>query len=106
LGVQPLAAGAAVVGVHPQPGRLRRVEGRVPTMRGPVDVALRQQPGVACELECALPANVHGELSLPWSGGTVRLWLDGAPVAAPCVDGRLVFGRVGPGRHHALARAG
>ena len=105
LGVQPSVAGAAMVGVHPQPGRLRWAEGRVPTMRGPVDVALRQKPGVVCELECTLPANVHGELSLPWSGGAVQVWLDGEPRAAACVDGRITIGRVGPGRHHALARA-
>jgi hypothetical protein len=49
---------------------------------------------------------VHGDLSLPWSGGAVRVWLDGVPVAAACVNGRIALGRVEPGRHHALARAG
>lgn len=105
LGVQPLAAGAAVVGVHPQPGRLRRAEGRVPSMRGAVDVALRQQPD-SCELECTLPANMHGELSLPWRSGAAQVWLDGVRIDAVCRDGRIALGRVAPGRHHALVRAG
>lgn len=103
LGVQPAAPGCAVVAVHPQPGRLARAEGRVPTMRGPVDVAVRRQ-AARCEIELSLPANVRAELSAPWQAdGPVRAWLDGTALpGAVCVSGRVAAGRVAPGRHHLL----
>lgn len=105
LGVQTAAPGAAVIAVHPQPGRLRRVEGRVPSMRGAVDVALRQEAGVSCEMELELPCGCAGEVSLPWSGGAAQAWLDGVPVAVAASEGRIAFGRLGSGRHHLLVRA-
>lgn len=104
LGVRTAAPGGALLQVHPQPGRLRRVEGRVPTMRGAVDLALRDEPGRACELELELPCNAAAEVSLPWDGGPAEAWIDGAPAPAAPAGGRLPLGRLASGRHHLLAR--
>lgn len=104
LGVQTAAPGGAALAVHPQPGRLRRIEGRVPSMRGAVDVALVQEPGVSCELELELPCGSVAEISLPWSGGAVQAWRDGEPVGLPPINGRIAVGRLASGRHHVLVR--
>jgi alpha-L-rhamnosidase len=105
LGVQTAAPGGAILAVHPQPGRLRRVEGRVPSMRGSVDVALRQEPGVSCEMELELPCGSVGEVSVPWNGEAAVAWLDGVQVTATVNRGRIACGRLGSGRHHVLVRA-
>lgn len=99
LGVQPAAAGCAQLAVHPQPGRLRTVAGRVPTMRGTVAVTLSHEPGVRCEATLELPANATAVWSVPWTG-SARVWLDGVPLPKPrAVAGRLHLGEVGSGRH-------
>lgn len=105
LGVRTAAPGGALLTIAPQPGRLRNAEGRVPTMRGAVDVALRQASGVSCELELSLPCNTAAEVSLPWTGGAAQAWLDGTPAAAAVADGRIAIGRLASGRHHVLVRA-
>ncbi|MBN8525635.1 MAG: alpha-L-rhamnosidase, partial [Planctomycetes bacterium] len=105
LGVRTAAPGGALLSIAPQPGRLRSAEGRVPTMRGAVEVALRQVPGVSCELELCLPCNTTAEVSLPWTGGAAQAWLDGTPAAAAVADGRIAIRRLASGRHHVLVRA-
>lgn len=105
LGVQSAAPGGSLLRIAPQPGRLGRVAGRVPTMRGCVEISLQREMGRRCEVELELPANVHGEVSLPWDGGKATAWLDGEEVPMQIDGGRVGVGRLGAGRHHLLITA-
>lgn len=56
LGVEPMEPGFAKIRVAPMPGRLRRVEGKVPTPRGPVYVKI---DGGRIEVDSPVPATVE-----------------------------------------------
>lgn len=63
LGVQVTAAGAAEFLVRPRIGGLGSVSGKVPSMRGPVAVAV-QKSATAHVLEVTLPPNTSGVVEL------------------------------------------
>lgn len=66
LGVEPLAPAFAEVSIRPQIGALAQASGRVPTIRGPVDVAWERGPrGYQCTV--GIPANTRAVLALPGS---------------------------------------
>ena len=67
LGVTPERPGFARARVAPQPGTLSWMQGRVPTLRGAVEVSYAATPA-GYQLEVRLPANVPATLVLP---GTV-----------------------------------
>jgi hypothetical protein len=69
LGVRPLEPGFKRVLIQPQPGRLTHAEGRVPTIRGAIDVAVRNYPGKAFELDVTIPGNTTAEVHVPASSG-------------------------------------
>lgn len=59
LGVRPLEPGFARALIQPQPGSLTWIKGKVPTIRGPIEVDMqRSQSGVT--LAVKLPANMEG----------------------------------------------
>lgn len=98
LGVRPLAAGYARVLVQPQPGPLARAGGVVPTLRGPVAVAVAQVLGLnvlptAFAMNLTLPGGVGGTACMPLPAcAGARVVVDGVGVAAAvsgdfaCVD--------------------
>jgi alpha-L-rhamnosidase len=55
LGVKVTAPGAATLEIRPRPGRLAAVQGRVPTIRGAVEVSLDRASGYSLEVD--VPAN-------------------------------------------------
>jgi alpha-L-rhamnosidase len=71
LGVQVTAPGAAEVRVRPHPGPLHWMRGTVPTIRGPVSVALDRRQGFALTVD--LPPNSAGRIELD----TAELGVDG-----------------------------
>ncbi len=75
LGVRPLAPGYTQAGIAPFFGRLEHLEGRVPTPRGMIVIALDRERG--------------GEIELP-DGVTATVRFDDAPLAGATL---------GPGRH-------
>lgn len=84
LGVRPLEPGWKTVLIRPCPGSLGACSGKVPTPRGPVEVAWRQ----GFELTVQLPEG---------SGACVEL--PAAPGAAVCVNGTAAPGEpLGEGR--------
>lgn len=99
LGVRPLEPGFARILIEPQPASLPRASGVVPTIRGPVEVAFEQEPGVSFRLEVELPANTRGTVKLPLIGDRPSsLVVDGRDV--PVVrDGRSLTVEIGSGRH-------
>jgi hypothetical protein len=96
LGVRPAAPGFAKAVIAPQAGALSHIEGTVPTIRGPVRVALDADPLL---LTVTLPANMTGDLALPPTFRACAPVLDGMPAkvtmsgAEPWIEG------VGSGVH-------
>jgi alpha-L-rhamnosidase len=76
LGVRPAAPGYSRAEIAPHFGKLRHLEGRVPTPRGLIEVKLDREAG--------------GEVAIP-DGVTALVRFDDAP---------LIGGDFGPGRHH------
>lgn len=61
-GVTITEPGARRLHIAPQPGALDRFEARVPTIRGPVDIAWRRGPAPSLMLE--IPANTRADLAM------------------------------------------
>jgi hypothetical protein len=101
LGVRPLEPGFRRILIRPQPGTLSSAEGRVPTPRGPVHVAIRHDDASGFALEVQVPPNASARIGLPTLGSTnTTLRINGDP-AEGVVDGNTVWiDPVGPGRHH------
>ncbi|EWH10529.1 alpha-L-rhamnosidase [Catenovulum agarivorans DS-2] len=66
LGVRPQTAGFKQLIIAPQPSTLAQVSGTVPTIRGPVRVAIEQTLGKSFELELSIPGNTQATVILPW----------------------------------------
>ena len=70
LGVTPAAPGFAVAAIHPQLGTLlSHADGVVPTIRGPIRVALDHGTGPGFTTTVTLPANMTAKLALPVAAG-------------------------------------
>jgi alpha-L-rhamnosidase len=101
-GVRPLAPGAREMLVAPQPGPLQWLRSKVPTVRGPVEVALDRRGGF--RLAVSLPPNVTGriELDLAQLGitddRTLHVRSEGRAPRRSVTEGRLVVTEVEPGR--------
>ena len=83
LGVRPLEPGFARTLVAPRPGSLEFVEGRVPTIRGPVDVSVRQEGDRSMAVAITVPGNTQAVISLkvPEGKRLQSLTLNGEPMA-------------------------
>lgn len=100
LGVRPLDPGFAKVLIQPQPGSLAWARGRVPTIRGPVTVEIRNAPGQPLTLDFELPAGMTARVGIPCrdpQSGSVEL--DGRVVPAAWDNGFLNIDGVGAGQH-------
>ena len=80
LGVQPLKPGCEAILISPHPGNLSRARGRVPTVRGPVEVDFSLNKGIF-ELEVEIPGNVQARIEVP-SGERILLDDKEVPVVA------------------------
>lgn len=65
LGVRPLAPGYARVRIAPQPGSLQNIRGRVPTIRGPIEVRAARDPQNRWQVDYTAPTGVTVELIVP-----------------------------------------
>lgn len=103
LGVRITEPGAAAVEVRPRPGSLTRVGGRVPTIRGPVEVSLERSTGYRLEVE--VPPNTSARIIVELGDDTAGAYhVTGPHARAPrrvdrdVTGGLLVVGPVGAGR--------
>lgn len=80
LGVEAAAPGWARARIAPQPSGLSHAQGKVPTPRGPINVAWRE--GDVFSLEISLPETVSAEIRLPVGPHTQGVRRDGTTVAA------------------------
>ncbi len=94
LGVQPLKPGCEAILISPHPGNLSRARGRVPTVRGPVEVDFSLNKGIF-ELEVEIPGNVQARIEVP-SGE--RILLDDKEVPVVAGQERQAV-EAGSGRH-------
>jgi hypothetical protein len=69
LGVRPTSPGFAKMTVQPQVGPLKRVEGTVPTIRGPVIVKVDAEKR---RMEVEIPPGATASVVVPWSDGPPR----------------------------------
>lgn len=104
LGVEPLAPAFAEISIRPQIGALSRASARVPTIRGPVEVAWQtRERGYTCTV--SIPANTTAQVSLP-GDDTASFTESGGPAARAegvtnirTEDARQVF-TLGAGTYH------
>lgn len=80
LGVQPLTPGWSRATIRPNPGLLQRVEGKVPTPRGPVLV--RYEGGGTPTLALTLPPGMSAQVRLPAASRSSTLFAGGKPARA------------------------
>lgn len=87
LGVRPLEPGWKTVLVRPHPGKLSECTGKVPTPRGPVEVAWKQTDA-SFTVTVALPLGVGARVELPVAPGAfVRV--DGCVAEGLSLEGRI-----------------
>ncbi len=98
LGVKPRTAGFKEIWIRPQVGSLSHVKGRVPTIRGFVDVEVNQNPGACYELTFSIPANTTAWVSIPCPE-RAKLRIDGKKRDAELQDGALLIKDMTPGKH-------
>jgi alpha-L-rhamnosidase len=102
VGVEILAPGAALVRIAPQPGPLRHFQATVPTIRGPVQVALDRRDGLY--LGITLPPNMDGQIELDLAQlgianpASIRVRSAGRAPTRTANAGRLLLTQVPPGR--------
>jgi len=88
----------AEIWIRPQVGSLKSVKGRVPTIRGFVDVEVNQIPGAIYLLNFAVPANTTARVVLPWQEGA-ELRIDGKKSKPVLEDGALLIESMSSGQH-------
>lgn len=65
LGVRPLEPGFSRVLIRPMPAYLEQVSGKIPTIRGDIEVSVLNKPGVPFKLEVTIPANTTATVYVP-----------------------------------------
>lgn len=97
LGVRPIEPGYSKILVAPQPGSLKWVRGKVPTMRGPVSVSWQTAP--VC-LEVGVPPGATARVVLPGTlGGDETVFVDGKSVRTRLEKDGRVIEELAPGSH-------
>jgi len=100
LGVRPLEPGFGKALVRPMPGPLKRAKSTIPTIRGPIEVAVENSPGESFRLQVTLPVNMTAKVELPLPSDEYGMTVDGEAVRPRVVvDGYAVFEKVGSGTH-------
>lgn len=69
VGVEPMEPGFGKVRIRPQIGSLKWVNAAIPTVKGTIKVSIENLAG-EYKIQITLPANMDGELSLPYMGYT------------------------------------
>jgi alpha-L-rhamnosidase len=80
LGVQAAEPGWKLASIRPHTGTLSHAKGRVPTPRGPIEVAWENKSTFGMRLE--LPQGMTARLELPAAPSSSRVLVNGKPVPA------------------------
>lgn len=84
LGANPLEPGWEVVGIRPNLGDLSHAKGRVPTAKGPIEIAWEVK-GDALHLDLDVPDGMKIRINL--SSENRKVFVNGSPDALPQKDG-------------------
>jgi hypothetical protein len=102
LGVRPLTAGFGKVLIRPQASSLE-IEGIVPTIRGPIEVGVRQKKNEFYKLIVEIPVNMTARLELPpLPALNGELTLNGKRVPPRFENSHLIFDNLPSGKHTVL----
>jgi alpha-L-rhamnosidase len=99
LGVRPLEPGFEKVLIQPQTASLRNVQGKVPTIRGPIFIKIENQ-GQRYFIDVEIPANMTAKIGLPGFENRNAIVLVDEQVVTPQEEnGTLYIDNVGSGKH-------
>jgi len=98
LGVQPMEPGFAKALIRPNPGTLTAAKGKIPTIRGPVEVEIENTPGTPFELALTIPDGMSAQVEIPLPGGVGEIRHNGTPAKSENVEGFAVI-QVSSGTH-------
>ena len=79
-GVEPIEPGFRKARIRPQIGRLTQVSAVVPTIRGPISIAVQKSAQAGFTLDVTIPANMSAEVYLPAKNKDAAM-KSGKPVA-------------------------
>jgi len=100
MGVRPLGPGFSKVLIQPQPGTLKHASATVPTIRGGIKVAFKNEPPRPFELKIDIPVNMTARVGLPQGDKqSSTLVVDGKKVKAELDGGYLFVDGLGSGSH-------
>lgn len=101
LGVRPLTPGFEKMLIAPRAGSLDFAEGRVPTIRGPVDVSVKQVQGESMSVVLSIPGNCEPVVSLkiPTGEHLRTMVVDGESVQVEVRSGIVTLEGLGGGKH-------
>lgn len=88
VGVEPESPGCATLRIKPQIAELKFVEATVPTIRGKVEVKIRQDSD-RYSLEVNIPGNVQADVFLPVASDSDVVIIDGRVFDAPRREGNF-----------------
>ena len=89
LGARALEPGWRRALIQPAGAGLARAAGRVPTPRGPIEIAWTA--GAGFRLELTLPEGVPARVELPAVASSSGVWVNAQPAPAASADGRWVL---------------
>lgn len=99
VGVEPVSPGCEKVRICPQISTLKSVESRIPTIRGDIEVSIRNTD--AYTMTVKLPANMTGQIYLPVMKGKNKVTCNGQPLkTAKAKDSPFIYaGEVSSGSY-------
>lgn len=103
LGVQPLEPGFKKMLICPEPGSLKKVKGKIPTIRGPVDIAYENDAQTGFKMEFSVPGNTVVRVGAPCvKCNTNTLIFDGKEVTGTLEKNHLFLDNINSGVHTVL----
>jgi len=106
MGVQPVEPGWKKFQIKPQPAALSQASLTLPTIRGPIQVAFTNQPGVRFDLSLAVPANSRADVFLPATDADPhpQISLDGMHIETAKANSFVRLPEIGSGSHQVSVR--
>jgi len=99
IGIEPLLPGFESVSICPQISSLKSVESKIPTIRGDIEVTIKNSETYIMTVK--LPANMTGEVYLPLLKGKNTVICNGEPVKTTKMKGKpfIFAGKISSGTY-------
>lgn len=99
MGIEPVEPGYRKVRIKPQPASLKQAEIQLPTIRGSIHVAFKNQPGESFELHVEIPPNMAADVYLPLWESNQEVTQNGQAVPYQVIGNFAVINNVGSGEN-------